>query len=89
MRRHDRFTTEQHKRILRRSTICHICGHDGADAVDHIIPLAAGGSDHISNKAPAHHKTACPTCGRKCNREKGGRIVPTIIRRSNTLTLPD
>lgn len=87
-RRRDRFTREQHQRILSRSTICHICGHDGADGVDHVIPLARGGSDMPSNKAPAHDRQPCPTCGHRCNREKGARITPKIIRRSTTLRLP-
>lgn len=88
-RRRDRFTRDQHKRILQRSTICHICGHDGADAVDHIIPLARGGSDDLTNKAPAHHNQPCPTCKIKCNRVKGTKIVPKTIRRSKTLNLPE
>ena len=37
--------------------MCHICGEGGADAIDHIVPVAWGGSDDISNLAPAH--TSC------------------------------
>jgi hypothetical protein len=37
--------------------MCHICGQGGADAIDHIVPVAWGGSDHPSNLAPAH--TSC------------------------------
>jgi hypothetical protein len=40
-----------------RKGICHICGQGGADAIDHIVPVAWGGSDDISNLAPAH--TSC------------------------------
>lgn len=67
--------------------ICHICGHPGADAADHVIPLARGGADDVSNLRPAHHTVACATCGLKCNRIKSDKIVPPIIRRSNSLTI--
>lgn len=84
-RTHTRAQNEQNHRILRRSDVCHICGHPGSDAVDHVIPIAQGGADDLSNKAPAHHDVPCPTCGHKCNREKGNKIVPDIVRRSATL----
>jgi hypothetical protein len=37
--------------------ICYICGQVGADAIDHIVAVSWGGSDDISNLAPAH--TSC------------------------------
>jgi len=37
--------------------ICHICGEGAADAIDHIVPVAWGGSDDPRNLAPAH--TSC------------------------------
>ena len=37
--------------------ICYICGQAGADAIDHIVAVSWGGSDDISNLAPAH--TSC------------------------------
>lgn len=73
------------KRILAASNVCHLCGHPGADAVDHVIPLARGGSDTPDNKRPAHHNVHCPTCGHRCNREKGARIIAPIVRRSGSL----
>lgn len=70
----------ENARILAASDICHICGKPGADAVDHVIPLALGGADHISNKKPAHHDVPP-----KCNRLKGDKLIPPIIRRSGAL----
>lgn len=72
-------------RILGASTICHVCGHDGADAVDHVIALANGGRDDETNLAPAHHFAPCPTCGIKCNRVKTDKPHAPIIRRSGSL----
>jgi len=36
---------------------CHICKGAAADAIDHVVPVAWGGSDHPDNLAPAH--TSC------------------------------
>jgi 5-methylcytosine-specific restriction endonuclease McrA len=65
------------KRVLQASTICWLCGHDGADSADHLVPrahLLATGQTHllnaISNLAPAHHEP-CPTCNIRCNRKRG------------------
>lgn len=41
---------------------CHLCGLSGADSVDHIVALAAGGPNVLSNFQPAH---------RACNARKG------------------
>lgn len=54
--------------------VCHICGHPGAGEADHVIPLGVDPSQPISpfNMRPAHGVNApCPTCGRKCNQERG------------------
>ncbi len=37
--------------------ICHICGGKHADAIDHVVPQAKGGSHHPDNLRPAH--TSC------------------------------
>ena len=43
------------KRVMRRDRgVCHVCGKPGADQVDHVKPLAEGGSDTDENKAPIH-----------------------------------
>jgi len=48
----------------------------GEFVVDHVIPRARGGNDHISNKQPAH---------RACNSKKAARLVAPVVRRSGTL----
>lgn len=45
--------------VLAKSKVCHLCGLDGADTADHIIPYSEGGTDDISNLKPAH--AACNT----------------------------
>lgn len=40
--------------IDRDDTICHVCGHLGANEADHIIPLAEGGADTVENMAAIH-----------------------------------
>ena len=62
------------------SDICHICGKPGADAIDHKIPLAHGGTEDPSNLAPAHHSVPP-----YCNAVKGDRPYAPIVRRSKSL----
>jgi hypothetical protein len=40
---------------------CWLCGGDGADTIDHIIPVADGGDDSLDNLRPAHGRKS-----RKC-----------------------
>lgn len=42
-------------------------GGKGSVSVDHIIPVAHGGTDHITNLQPTHTK---------CNQEKGDAYEP-------------
>lgn len=57
--------------VLAASDLCWICGHHGADSVDHLRPLARGGPPlDPDNLAPAHHRP-CPSCGRRCNTSRG------------------
>lgn len=62
-------------RIMRRDRYaCAYCGIEGRDAelqIDHIIPVAKGGSHHISNLI-----TSCRTC----NQSKGVSDKPKINR---------
>jgi 5-methylcytosine-specific restriction endonuclease McrA len=45
-------------------TVCALCGGEGADTKDHIIPRSLGGSDALDNLRPAH---------RRCNSRRGNR----------------
>lgn len=51
-----------------------MCGHGEAAQVDHILNVAAGGTDHPSNLAPIHGTPygthPCPTCGKRCHFDK-------------------
>ena len=87
---------KRNRRILAVSDVCHICGHEGSDAVDHVVALSRA-KDAVearqldtdpSNLKPAHHDVACPTCGRRCNREKAAKAWAPIIRRSTSLERP-
>lgn len=75
-RSNSRASREENHRILAASNICHICGKPGADAVDHVIPLARGGRDDASNKKPAHHDVAP-----YCNRRKSSRLPTEVDRK--------
>ena len=43
-------------------TSCHLCGTDGADSPDHLVPRSKGGSNALANLRPAHLG---------CNRARG------------------
>jgi 5-methylcytosine-specific restriction endonuclease McrA len=45
-----------------KGTVCHLCGTDGADTADHLLPRSAGGANELANLAPAH---------RACNTQRG------------------
>lgn len=72
--------------MLRTSPTCHICGqpidlalrapHPMSGVIDHVTPLARGGTDDRTNKAPAH---------RTCNRAKSDKPYAPIVRRSGSL----
>ena len=87
---------ERNRRILAASDVCHICGHPGSDAVDHVKALARAVDEaearrldtDPANLRPAHHDVACETCGHKCNREKSDKAWAPIIRRSSSLRRP-
>lgn len=74
-------------RIRKGKPNCHICGKPidytlthldpWSFVVDHVKPLAKGGTDTQANTAAAH---------RHCNSKKRARIIAPIVRRSGTLT---
>ena len=66
--------------VLATSTLCWLCGHEGAGSVDHEPPLKtlrALGMDPDDPRflRPAHGALSrCQTCGGKaCNESKGAR----------------
>ncbi len=70
---------EARARVLVESDTCHLCGHAGADTVDHLVPRSRGGAvDDQDNMAPAHGVGGCLTCGRRCNSERGARSLESV-----------
>ena len=60
--------------------ICWICGHPGTTDADHEPPLKILeqlGLDPCDLRylRRAHGVNGCPTCGRKCNQEKGAKTM--------------
>lgn len=87
IRRSTRQRDRDRAAIRRTGAACHICGepidyslpylHPREFVVDHVVPLARGGRDDLSNKKAAH---------RECNRSKHARDFAPIVRRSGSLT---
>jgi 5-methylcytosine-specific restriction endonuclease McrA len=76
---------ERNRRILRASTVCHLCGEPGADGVDHVIPWSRSHDERLSNLRPAHHDVP-NSQGVRCNREKANKdYAPSVLRRSGSL----
>ena len=61
---------------------CIHCGHDGATADDHVVPLALDPDQPLLavGRRPTHDSNAlCPTCGKACNQLRGiGPIVQIL-----------
>lgn len=65
--------------VLLASDVCIMCGHGGADSVDHVVPVARGGArKDPGNLAPIHGVIGCSTCGRKCNNDKGDKLLSEV-----------
>jgi 5-methylcytosine-specific restriction endonuclease McrA len=76
-------TRDQHRAAIRRTKPpCGICETEidyslphtdpMAYVVDHIVPLAKGGTDDLTNKQAAH---------RKCNRDKSDKTMDEMLPR--------
>lgn len=66
--------------VLAQSTVCWLCGHEGADQADDVVPKSQGGKSTPANLRPAHGTQPCPTCGVRCNQSRGAREVPSGMR---------
>ena len=74
---------ERNRRILAASDLCHVCGEPGADAVDHVTPIAQGGPDADWNLRPIHHRTP-NSQGIRCNLAKADRLPDVRLTTSRT-----
>lgn len=64
-------------KVLAQSRTCWICGRDGADTADHVIPLSEGGDlTSLLNLRPAH---------RSCNSRRGANL-PTVTNLQSSRT---
>jgi 5-methylcytosine-specific restriction protein A len=60
--------------LVRDAYQCWLCGLDGADSVDHVIPRTHGGTDDPTNLRAAHSR---------CNSSRG-ESVPDVPATSRT-----
>lgn len=63
--------------LATKGTTCHLCGLEGANSADHIVPRSKGGGNRLENLEPAH---------RACNRDRGDLDLAEYRRRH---PLPD
>lgn len=71
------------KAVLAVSTVCHLCGHEGADQADHVQSRSLRpdiADEDVTNLLPAHGVNGCPTCGEKCNQVKGNGTLTRPVR---------
>jgi len=54
--------------------ICWLCGHEGADTIDHLVMVSQGGSNTIENLRPAHGRKSSYCVGNYSRRR--GRPQP-------------
>jgi len=72
---------QKHRQLVmaRYEGMCHICNGPYADAIDHVVPVAKGGSDHPDNLRPAHTS---------CNSSKGARSYPSWADENPNMWVP-
>ena len=72
---------QKHRQMImaKYEGICHICEKPYADAIDHVVPVAKGGSDHPDNLRPAHTT---------CNSKKGARSYPEWAEENPNMWIP-
>ena len=78
MVRRKRLSKTEREAILQQyGGVCYICGWaiEGAFDVDHVIPLAAGGTNEIDNLAPVHK-----SCHRRKTAEKDMPVIAKVRR---------
>ena len=66
--------------------VCHLCNHNGALQIDHVIPFAETQDDSIGNLRPVHgvagkQNNRCPVCGLACNNIRGALSVEAAKRK--------
>jgi 5-methylcytosine-specific restriction endonuclease McrA len=54
--KYDRAYRKRRKAILASNPSCYLCGEPGADTIDHVVPLANGGTMTADNERPAHFR---------------------------------
>lgn len=60
--------------VLSTSDVCWLCGHRGADTVDHVVARSKGGARYDpANLRPAHAS---------CNSRRGNREPAPVLRTS-------
>lgn len=59
-------------------TVCVHCGHGDATDADHMVPISVDPAQPVEadGMRPSHGVDGCPTCGRKCNQERGSNPAP-------------
>ena len=59
--------------------ICWLCGHEGADTIDHLVMVSQGGSNTIENLRPAHGRKSA-FCVGNFSRKRGRPQVKKKVK---------
>jgi len=55
-------------------TTCWLCGHEGADTIDHLVMISHGGSNDLENLRPAHGRKT-EYCVGNFSRKRGKKAL--------------